>query len=200
MSSMVLACHQRPRNPDLESRRSPRKTTRASWSKQSVVLIGHHAYARSGSGFFMEVGINWEATPTANPEMLEVSMSDSRTRITIAAAVLLAALATFAMVSSGQSTKATPSPPQPRPSPNAPNPNFPPGLNGPAVKGPDPKALDKQNQEELQNDIEKLYALAFVLREQMKMTNSSSTMSVTIVKQAQQIEKLAKEIKDRAKR
>ncbi len=127
-------------------------------------------------------------------------MSDSRTRITIAAAVLLAALATFAMVSSGQSTKATPSPPQPRPSPNAPNPNFPPGLNGPAVKGPDPKALDKQNQEELQNDIEKLYALAFVLREQMKMTNSSSTMSVTIVKQAQQIEKLAKEIKDRAKR
>jgi hypothetical protein len=132
--------------------------------------------------------------------MLEVSMSDSRRRITIAAAVLLAALATLALVSSAQSTKATPSPPQPRPSPNAPNPNFPPGLNGPAVKGPDPKALDKQNQEELQSDIEKLYALAFVLREQMKMTNSSSTMSVTIVKQAQQIEKLAKEIKDRAKR
>jgi hypothetical protein len=67
------------------------------------------------------------------------------------------------------------------------------------VKGPDPKTLDKQNQVELKHDIERLYALAFVLREQMKVTDSTSTMSVTIVKQAQQIEKLAKEIKDRAK-
>jgi hypothetical protein len=127
-------------------------------------------------------------------------MSDSRPRITIATAVLAASLATLVLVSSAQGPKPVPSPPQPRPSPNAPNPNYPPGLNGPAVKGPDPKAIDKQNQAELQSDIEKLYALAFVLREQMKMTDSTSTMSVTIVKQAQQIERLAKEIKDRAKR
>jgi hypothetical protein len=127
-------------------------------------------------------------------------MSDSRPRITIAAAVLAAALSTLALFSSSQTPKAVPSPPQPLPSPNTPNPNFPPGLNGPAVKGPDPKAIDKQNQAELQSDVEKLYALVFVLREQMKMTDSRSTMSVTIVKQAQQIEKLAKEIKDRAKR
>jgi len=33
----------------------------------------------------------------------------------------------------------------------------------------------------------------------MKTTDTSSTMSVSIVKQAHQIEKLAKEIKDRAK-
>jgi hypothetical protein len=127
-------------------------------------------------------------------------MSDSRPRITIAAGVLAAALSTLALFSSAQTPKAVPSPPQPRPSPNTPNPNFPPGLNGPAVKGPDPKAIDKQNQAELHSDVEKLYALVFVLREQMKMTDSRSTMSVTIVKQAQQIEKLAKEIKDRAKR
>jgi hypothetical protein len=68
------------------------------------------------------------------------------------------------------------------------------------MKGPDPKSVDRQNQAELKGDIEKLYALVFVLREQMKMTDSTSTMSVTIVKQTQQIEKLAKEIKDRAKR
>jgi len=68
------------------------------------------------------------------------------------------------------------------------------------MKGPDRKAIDKQNQAELKEEIEKLYALVFVLREQMKMTDSTSTMSVTIVKQASQIEKLAKEIKDRAKR
>jgi hypothetical protein len=127
-------------------------------------------------------------------------MADSRPRLTIAAAVLAAALATLALFSSAQAPHPSPSPPQPRPSPNTPNPNYPPGLNGPEMKGPDRKAIDKQNQVELKEEVEKLYALVFVLREQMKMTDSTSTMSVTIIKQAQQIEKLAKEIKDRAKR
>jgi hypothetical protein len=127
-------------------------------------------------------------------------MADSRPRLTIAAAVLAAALATLALFSSAQAPHPSPSPPQPRPSPNTPNPNYPPGLNGPEMKGPDRKAIDKQNQAELKEEVEKLYALVFVLREQMKMTDSTSTMSVTIIKQAQQIEKLAKEIKDRAKR
>jgi hypothetical protein len=130
--------------------------------------------------------------------MLEVSMADSRPRLTIAPAVL--ALATLALFSSAQAPHPPLQPPQPRPSPNTPNPNYPPGLNGPEMKGPDRKAIDKQNQAELKEEIEKLYALVFVLREQMKMTDSTSTMSVTIIKQAQQIEKLAKEIKDRAKR
>ena len=127
-------------------------------------------------------------------------MSDSRPRITVAAAVLAAALATLALSSSAQAPHPSPQSPQPRPSPNAPNPNFPPGLHGPDVTGPDPRSVDKQNWAELQSDIERLYALAFALREQMKMTDGTSTMSVTIVKQAQQIEKLAKQIKDRAKR
>lgn len=125
-------------------------------------------------------------------------MSDSR-RITIAAAVLAASLATLALFSNAQTPHPTPQPPQPRPSPNAPNPNYPPGLEGPQAKGPDPESVDKQNQAELRGDIERLYALAFVLREQMKMTDTTATMSVSIVKQAQQIEKLAKEIKVRAK-
>ena len=128
-------------------------------------------------------------------------MSNSRSKTTIAAALLAISLATLALFSSAQvPSRPTPAPPQPRPSPNTPNSNVPSGLNGPPVTAPDPKALDKQNQAELQSDIEKLYALAFVLREQMKMTDSTSTMSIKIVKQAQQIEKLAKEIKDRAKR
>ena len=127
-------------------------------------------------------------------------MSDSRQRIAIAAAVLAASLATLALLSNAQTSHPMRQPPQPRPSPNTPNPNYPPGLNGPVMKGPDPKSVDKQNQAELKDEIEKLYALVFALREQMKMTDSTSTMSVTIVKQAQQIEKLSKEIKDRAKR
>jgi len=127
-------------------------------------------------------------------------MSNSRPGMIIAPAVLAAGLAILALSSSSQAPHGSTHPPQPRPSPNAPNPNFPPGLHGPGITEPDPKAVDKQNQAELQGDVERLYALAFTLREQMKMTDSTSTMSVTIVKQASQIEKLAKEIKDRAKR
>jgi hypothetical protein len=146
------------------------------------------------------IGIDWGQSQFRTPESQEVSMPASRQRIATAAAVLAATLATLALCLSAQAQHPSAPAPQPRPSPNAPNPNFPPGLHGPAVTGPDPKSVDKQNQAELQSDVEKLYALAFVLREQMKMTDTGSTMSVTIVKQAQQIEKLAKQIKDRAKR
>lgn len=89
--------------------------------------------------------------------------------------------------------------PQPIPSPNAPNPSFPSGMNGPGIKDPDAKTLDRQNQAEVKAEVEKLYALVFELREQMKQTDANSTLSLTVVKKAQQIEKLAKEIKDRAK-
>ena len=90
--------------------------------------------------------------------------------------------------------------PQPKPSPNTPNGNVPSGLDGPKVTGSDPKALDLQNQAEIKADIEKLYALVYELREQMKQTDTSNTLSLAVLKKAQAIEKLAKEIKDRSKR
>jgi hypothetical protein len=123
----------------------------------------------------------------------------SRARTRFSVAVLVAVLAAPTIFVCAQKPS-PPLPPQPVPSPNAPNPNFPPGLQGQGVKVSDQKEVDKQNQVDLQNDIDKLYALAFELREQMKMTDSRSTMSVTVVKRAQAIEKLAKEIKERAKR
>jgi hypothetical protein len=89
--------------------------------------------------------------------------------------------------------------PQPIPSPNAPDPNFPSGMNGPGIKDPDAKTLDRQNQAEVKAQVEKLYALVFELREQMKQTDANTTLSLAVVKKAQQIEKLAKEIKERAK-
>jgi hypothetical protein len=89
--------------------------------------------------------------------------------------------------------------PQPVPSKNTPNSNVPSGLNGPAVTTPDGNVIDKQNQVEMQAQIEKLYALAFELREQMKITDGRNTLSVDVMKKAHEIEKLAKDIKDRAK-
>jgi hypothetical protein len=111
------------------------------------------------------------------------------------------ALAAFFAVSPSAHGQARPTVavPQPLPSKNTPNSNVPSGLNGPAVTTPDGKAIDKQNQVEMQAQIEKLYALAFELREQMKITDSTNTLSVDVVKRAREIEKLAKDIKDRAK-
>jgi len=90
--------------------------------------------------------------------------------------------------------------PQPIPSPNAPNQNFPPGLDGPDQKsGTDNKKIDPKTQEEIRTDIEKLYELASELKEQAGKANLNVTLPMSVVKNAQQIEKLAKKIKELSK-
>jgi len=125
-------------------------------------------------------------------------MSYFMRRIIIATAGVAALL--LAVPSLPLSTQRPVITPKPLPSPNTPDGNVPAGLKGTPVAGPDQKALDLQNQAEVRTDIEKLYALVFELREEMKLTDSTNTLSVNVVKKAQTIEKLAKEIKDRAKR
>ncbi len=126
-------------------------------------------------------------------------MSYSRIRTMFMTLGILALLLASASLPS-VAQRSVPRPPQPVPSPNTPDGNVPSGLDGPKVTGSDPKALDLQNQAEIKADIERLYALAFELREQMKQTDATNTLSLTVVKKAQAIEKLAKEIKDRSKR
>jgi hypothetical protein len=87
--------------------------------------------------------------------------------------------------------------PQPIPSPHAPNPNFPPGLDGPDLKpGTDNKSADPQIQREIKGDVLKLFELASELKVQVEKTDASSTLSLSMVKTAQQIEKLAKQIRN----
>jgi hypothetical protein len=98
----------------------------------------------------------------------------------------------------GQATSVHPAP-QPRPSPNTPNSNVPSGLNGPPVTVPDKKAIDGENQKEIRADVTKLYEMVSDLKDQIDKTDATATLSISFVKKAQQIEKLAKQIKDRAK-
>jgi hypothetical protein len=87
--------------------------------------------------------------------------------------------------------------PQPIPSPNAPNPNFPNGMNGPDNRPTDDKKqIDPRRQEEIKSDIQKLYSLASELKDQSDKTDLNATLSVTVIKRAQEIEKLAKKIKN----
>jgi hypothetical protein len=81
--------------------------------------------------------------------------------------------------------------------PNGRDPNQPPGMEEPSR--PDPKAIERANQIELRTDVTKLYEMVAELKDQLEKTDPKSTYSLSILKKAQQIEKLAKQIKSLAK-
>lgn len=89
--------------------------------------------------------------------------------------------------------------PQPMPSPNAPNPSYPPGFEGPEQKGKDKKSMDKQAQADIRADVDRMQSLINELKDEVSKTDTGSTLSLSVVNKAKQIEKLAKQVKDRAK-
>jgi hypothetical protein len=111
-----------------------------------------------------------------------------------------AALDQLAPYLSAQSTQPHPLP-QPRPSPNAPaNPNAPTGLDGgPTKNTPRQGELNRQLSATIKEEVDKLCAMANELKQDMLGANPSETLSLSFVKKAQAIEKLAKQIKEQAK-
>ena len=81
--------------------------------------------------------------------------------------------------------------------PNGRDPNAPPDVE--KRGNPDPQAIQRANQVELRKDIAKLYEMASDLKEQVEKADPSSALSLSLVKKAGQIEKLAKQIKGLAK-
>ena len=61
------------------------------------------------------------------------------------------------------------------------------------------KAMLEQHQKDIKKDIEKLYDLATQLKTEVEKTDATSVLSLRMVKKAEEIEKLAKQIKDHAK-
>ena len=57
-----------------------------------------------------------------------------------------------------------------------------------------------KNERELRLDVQRLYAIASELKDEANGNNSQLVLNVTVVRRVQAIEKLAKQIKDRAKR
>jgi hypothetical protein len=94
-----------------------------------------------------------------------------------------------------------PPPPQAKPSPNAPiSQNAPEGLEGvphPVDRGK--PSVNQQNEIDLRLDVQRLYAMATQLKDEVDQTNENAVLNVTVLKRAQEIEKLAKQIRDRAK-
>ena len=70
------------------------------------------------------------------------------------------------------------------------SPNPPPGAK---------KAVLEQHQKDIKKDIEKLYSLASELKNEVEKTDATVILSLALVKKAEEIEKLARQIKDHAK-
>ena len=63
----------------------------------------------------------------------------------------------------------------------------------------DPKLILEANQKEIKKNVERLYDLASELKAEVEKTDSVRVLSVGMLKKTDEIEKLAKEIRSRAK-
>ena len=61
------------------------------------------------------------------------------------------------------------------------------------------KTLLEANEKDIKKNIEKLFQLATDLKAEVEKTDSSQVLSLAMVKKAEEIEKLARDIKTRAK-
>ena len=113
---------------------------------------------------------------------------------------LAAAVTSFLGSAASSAQNPTPSPlPRTRTSrqPGDPeDPENPGGNNPPAASS---KALLEQRQKDIKKQIEKLYELASQLKAEIEKTDSTAVLSLAMVKKAEEIEKLAKHIKENAK-
>ena len=81
--------------------------------------------------------------------------------------------------------------------PNGRDHGIPPNADDPGI--PHKKVLDPQSQKQIREDIARLYEIASELKGEVERTDANATLSVSLVKKAQQIEKLARQIKELAR-
>jgi len=70
----------------------------------------------------------------------------------------------------------------------------------PVVYQSDKQTQEAENQLELRLDVQRLYALSTELKDEVDRSDRNAPVSVSLLKRTQDIEKLAKQIRERAKR
>jgi len=63
----------------------------------------------------------------------------------------------------------------------------------------DPKLILEANQKEIKKNVERLYDLASELKAEVEKTDSVQVLSIAMLRKTDEIEKLAREIRSRAK-
>jgi hypothetical protein len=72
-------------------------------------------------------------------------------------------------------------------------------MDAPIPEAATKKALLEQRQKDIKKDIEKLFDLATQLKAEVEKTDATTTLSLPMVRRAEEIEKLARQIKDNAR-
>ena len=86
--------------------------------------------------------------------------------------------------------------PSPRPNGNDPGSKE---EDGPRPALPTTKVILEANDKDIKKSVEKLFQLATELKNEVEKTDSVTILSLAMVRKAEEIERLAKEIKSRAK-
>jgi hypothetical protein len=118
-------------------------------------------------------------------------MYQARRRLLIIGGSAVAAFLLSWKISAGQEV---PPPPNPRRENSPEDPSH-----SPLPTAASTKAVLEQHQKDIKRDIEKLYDLATQLKTEVEKTDATTVLSLGMVKKAEEIEKLAKQIKDHAK-
>lgn len=108
----------------------------------------------------------------------------------MAAPLALLGIRAFAQMQGQQN----PQNPMPMPGPHNPNDPFP--DNGPKI---DEAKILKANNQQIHDDVEKLYDLASDLKKEVEKTDSANVLSLPMMQKAEQIEKLAKQVRNLAR-
>lgn len=122
-------------------------------------------------------------------------MTESRRRLLITTVGALGFLGAEFLLRGEQ----TPSRSSPKlhPYPNGRDPNNPQNIDEPSHL--DLKAIQQENQRKLRADVSRLYEMAGDLKADVEKTDATSTLSISLIKKAQEIEKLAKQIRNLVK-
>jgi hypothetical protein len=72
------------------------------------------------------------------------------------------------------------------------------GNEGPGLPNAEKRILE-DNDKDMKKKVERLYELASELKDQVGKTDSSKVFSLNLMKKAEEIERLAREIKNRSK-
>ncbi len=83
--------------------------------------------------------------------------------------------------------------------PQVPPPGVSPDTSLSPSVGLDPKVMLKRNQTQIHDDVEKLYALAVELKDTVEKTETEHILSLPMIQKAEQIERLAKQVKTLAR-
>ena len=119
-------------------------------------------------------------------------MQESRRAILRNFMAIAAALSVSASAGVGQDP--FPKPPSPmRPDAADDEPNLNPNMKSPK------KARLEENQKDIKKNVEKLFDLASQLKQQVEKTDATAVLSLPMVKKAEEIERLARQIKELAK-